>query len=513
MSDHNGQIRCAIYCRKSTEEGLEQAFNSLDAQRESAEHYIASHAGEGWVCLPQRYDDGGCSGGNMDRPALQRLLADVEAGHIDCVVVYRADRITRSIADFARIMETLQTHDVSFVSVTESFDTSQPGGRLHLHMMLSFAQYERELVSERTRHKIAAARRRGQWTGGRPLLGYEVDRSRPGAIRLVVNIDEAERVRQIFELYLEHGSLMPVVNILNKRGWRTKRWVTKKGVEMGGRPFEKGSLFKLLTNPTYIGKVTYKSEVHEGEHDAIIPEDLWRKVQARLQRNGRSGGAEARNKHGALLRGLLHCGPCGCAMTHAYTRKKDRLYRYYVCARAQKRGWQSCPSKSVAAGEIERFVVDQIRCIGRDPGLVAETLKQTRRQAEEGIERLGKEREIVKRELKRDNAALGRATDPAHLADLHDRIDTAEHRLREIRDEINAIRDGILGEDQIRAALADFNDLWAALTPKEQARIIQLLLERVVYDGGAGTVAVTFRPSGIHALNGAAETAGHEEAA
>ena len=506
-------VRCAIYTRKSTEEGLVQEFNSLDAQREAAEQYIASQAGEGWVCLPERYDDGGYSGGNMDRPSLQRLLADAADGKVDCIVVYKIDRLSRSLLDFARIAQVLEQHGVSFVAVTQQFNTSTSMGRLMLNVLLSFAQFERELASERTRDKIAATRRKGKWSGGRPLLGYDIDRSRPGAIRLVVNEDEAERVRQIFELYLEHGSLMPVVEILNKRGWRTKQWLTKKRGELGGRPFDKGKLFKLVTNLTYLGKVTYKTEVHEGEHDAIIREDLWRRVQARLQRNGRSGGAEARNKHGALLRGLLHCGPCGCAMTHAYTQKKDRLYRYYVCARAQKRGWQSCPSKSVPAGEIERFVVDQIRCIGRDPGLVAETLELTRRQAEEGIERLGKEREIVKRELKRDHAALGKATDPAHLADLHDRIQTAERRLQEIRDEINTIRDGMVGEDQIRTALADFDDLWAALTPKEQARIIQLLVERVVYDGGAGTVAVTFRPSGIRALDGEAEPPGREEAA
>ena len=502
MIARNGHVRCAIYTRKSTEEGLEQVFNSLDAQRESAEHYIASHAHEGWECLSARYDDGGYSGGNMDRPALGRLLADVETGEIDCIVVYRADRITRSLVDFARIMDTLQTHNVSFVSVTESFDTRQPGGRLHLHMMLSFAQYERELVSERTRHKIAAARRRGQWTGGRPLLGYDVDRSTPGATRLVVNADEAARVRQIFELYLEHGSLIPTVRILNDRGWRTKQWETKTGRVMGDQPFHKGRLFTLLNNPTYIGKVTYKDEQHDGEHKAIVPDDLWRAVQSRLQRNGRTGGAEARNKHGALLRGLLYCGPCGCTMVHSYTTKGNKRYRYYVCSEAQKRGWDRCPSKSVPAGEMEKYVIEQIRCVGRDPGLVAATLEEARRQAEEGIERLAAERSTVERELKRDTAALRKTTDAARLADLHDRIGTCERRFTKIREEIGSLRDGIVGEDEIRSALAQFDDLWAALAPKEQARVLQLLIERVEYDGIEGTVSVTFRPTGVRALEG-----------
>ena len=506
-------VRCAIYTRKSTTEGLEQDFNTLDAQRESAEQYIASQAGEGWVCLPQRYDDGGFSGGNMDRPALKRLLADIDAGEIDCVVVYKIDRLSRSLADFARIAEMLEEQGVSFVAVTQQFNSSTSMGRLMMNVLLSFAQFEREIISERTRDKIAATRRKGKWSGGRPLLGYDVDRSRPGAIRLIVNADEAQRVRRIFELYLEHGSLMPVVKILNERGWRTKRWVTKKGIEMGGRPFEKGSLFKLLTNLPYLGKVTYKSEVHEGEHEAIVPENLWRKVQVRLQRNGRSGGAEARNKYGALLRGLLHCGPCDCAMTHTYTQKRDRLYRYYVCAKAQKRGWHTCPSKSVPAGEIERFVVDQIRCIGRDPGLVAETLKQTRRQAEEGVGELDKERGIIERELKRGHAALRKATDPARLADLHDRMQRAERRLQEIRVQVGALRDDLVGEDEIRATLAEFDDLWASLTPKEQARIIHLLVGRIEYDGGTGTVSITFRPSGIRALEGEIDTSQSEAAA
>lgn len=498
MSD-NGHIRCAIYTRKSTDEGLAQEFNSLDAQREAGEAYVASQAGEGWVCLPDQYDDGGFSGGNMERPALKRLLDDIENGKIDCVVVYKIDRLSRSLLDFARIAKQFEEQRVSFVAVTQQFNSTTSMGRLMMNVLLSFAQFERELASERTRDKIAATRRKGKWSGGRPLLGYDVDRSNCSP-RLAVNADEAARVRQVFELYLEHGSLIPTVKVLTERGWRTKRWETKAGRVMGDQPFDKTRLFTLLTNPTYIGKLTYKDEVHDGEHEAIVPDALWRKVQARLQRNGRTGGAEARNKHGALLRGLLYCGPCGCAMTHSYTKKDSRLYRYYVCSKAQKRGWSSCPSKSVPAHEIEQFVVDQIRCVGRDPGLVAETLEQTRKQAEEGVERLTTEQRTLERDLKRDGAALRRTKDPTRLADLHDRIGTAERRLTQIREEIGSLRDSIVGEDEIRAALAQFDDLWAALTPKEQVRVLQLLVERVEYDGAEGTVSVTFRPSGVRTL-------------
>ena len=227
-------IRCAVYTRKSTAEGLEQEFNSLDAQRLAGEAYIASQAGAGWVCLPHRYDDGGFTGANVERPAFKRLMSDVASGGIDCIVLYKVDRLSRSLMDFARIMETLERHGVSFVSVTQHFNTSQSMGRLTLNILLSFAQFEREIISERTRDKIAAARRAGYWSGGIPPLGYDIDRSN-GSIRLVINPSEADRVRRIFELYLEQRSLLKVTRILDQRGWRTKRWITRKGHQRGGR--------------------------------------------------------------------------------------------------------------------------------------------------------------------------------------------------------------------------------------------------------------------------------------
>jgi site-specific DNA recombinase len=351
-------VRCAIYTRKSTDEGLDQEFNSLDAQREPGEPFIASQQHEGWQCLPDHYDDGGYSGGNMDRPALQRLLADIEAGRVDCVVVYKVDRLSRFLLDFARILETFEEHNVSFVSVTQQFNTATSMGRLILNVLLSFAQFEREMISERTRDKIAATRRKGKWSGGMPLLGYDVVDT-----KLVVNEPEAEQVRQIFDLYLEYRALLLVVKELNRRGWTTKRWTTKRDTVRGGRPFTKNGLYQMLTNVAYIGKVRYKTEVYEGEHEAIVGEEVFRQVQAALQRNGRGG--TVRNKHGALLKGLLRCAACGCHMTHTYSSKGQRRYRYYVCTQAQQRGRHTCPSPSVPAGEIERFVVDQIRAIGR----------------------------------------------------------------------------------------------------------------------------------------------------
>src|SRR5687767_12837917 len=228
-------VRCAIYTRKSTEEGLEQEFNSLDAQRESAEAFVASQRNEGWACLPDRYDDGGYTGGNLERPAMTRLLADISAGRVDCVVVYKVDRLSRSLMDFSRVMETFDKHGVSFVSVTQQFNTTHSMGRLTLNILLSFAQFEREIISERTRDKIAAARRKGKFSGGKPLLGYDIVSSPAGA-KLAVNEVEADQVRTSYEMYLEHQALIPVVKELSARGWHNKEWTTRKGIERGGRP-------------------------------------------------------------------------------------------------------------------------------------------------------------------------------------------------------------------------------------------------------------------------------------
>ncbi|KAB2949474.1 MAG: recombinase family protein [Phycisphaerae bacterium] len=500
------QIRCAIYTRKSTEEGLQQDFNSLDAQRDSAEKYIASQAGEGWACLPDQYDDGGFTGGNMERPALQRLLADIDAGKVDCVVVYKVDRLSRSILDFAKIMERFQQRNVSFVSVTQQFNTSTSMGRLMLHVLLSFAQFEREIISERTRDKIAAARRRGKWMGGKPLLGYDLIVT-PGGGKLVVNDDEAARVRAIFELYLEHERIAPVLQELDRRAWRTKQWTTRRtGTTRGGRPFDKVTLFRLLTNPAYLGKVRHREDLYDGEHDAIVDEAIWQRAQALLQRNGRTGGGVVKNKYGALLKGLLRCVPCDCAMVHSTSSKGPKRYRYYVCTKAMKRGWYTCPSKSVPAGELERFVVDQIRSIGRDPGVLADTIRQVRTQSQKAIADLERERGTLERDIARQSKALKQhlvaapGSNGADVAHRQDELRRLETRLTEVRERHVVLTRELVDEREVVQALSLFDPVWESLTPREQARIVQLLVERVDYDGKAGTVAVTFRPTGIKAL-------------
>jgi site-specific DNA recombinase len=499
------QIRCAIYTRKSTEEGLQQDFNSLDAQRESAEAYIASQKAEGWVCVPDRYDDGGFTGGNLERPALQRLLTDIEADKIDCVVVYKVDRLSRSILDFSKIVERFEQYGVSFVSVTQHFNTTDSMGRLTLNILLSFAQFEREIISERTRDKIAAARRKGKWMGGKPLLGYDLLIT-PGGSKLIVNEDEAGRVRAIFELYLEHERIAPVLRELDRRAWRTKAWTTRKGKPSGGTPFDKVKLFRLLTNPAYLGKVRHHQELYDGEHDAIVDAALWQRVQAVLGRNGRTGGSAVRNKYGALLKGLLRCVPCGCAMIHSTSAKGSKRYRYYVCTQAQKRGWYTCPSKSVPAGELERFVVDQIRGVGRDPNILAETIRQVRTQYQKAIAELDLEQGSLERDIARKRKALQQELDRradasgAEVAGWRDELRRLETRLAEVREQQVALSDELVDEPEVVQALSLFDPVWDSLTPREQARIVRLLVERVDYDGDSGSVAVTFRPTGIKTL-------------
>lgn len=516
------RMQCAIYTRKSTEDGLEQEFNSLDAQRESGEAYIKSQAQEGWDCLPDHYDDGGFTGGNMDRPALRRLIADIESGKVQCVVVYKVDRLSRSLLDFAKLLEVFERHRVAFVSVTQQFNTANSMGRLMLNVLLSFAQFEREIISERTRDKIAAARRKGKWSGGMPLLGYDVD---PRGSKLVINDDEAAQVRAIFERYLEEESLIATVAELDRRGWTNKRWATRKGNVRGGLPFTKTSLFKLLTNVTYLGKVKYKDEVHKGEHAAIVGEDVWQRVQALLKRNGRTGGAAVRNQFGAILKGVLRCAACDCAMTPSHTtRKGTKRYRYYVCTNAQKRGWGKCPTKSIPAPEIERFVVEQIKGIGHDHEFLQEIISKTRTQAESRLTGLETELRHLERDVAHWNGEVRRLVAQvrpdetespavARLADLQDRLHGAERRATEVREQIVAINKQAVDASDVEKAMATFDPVWETLALREQARVVQLLVDRIDYDGATGKVKITFHPTGIRSLASDATASKSEDAA
>jgi site-specific DNA recombinase len=290
LSENSKRLRCAIYTRKSTEEGLEQEFNTLDAQRAACEAYIMSQAGEGWLLVSDRYDDGGWSGGNMDRPALKRLLNDILMGRIDVVVVYKVDRLTRSLIDFSRIVESFDTRSVSFVSVTQAFNTTSSMGRLTLNVLLSFAQFERDVTGERIRDKIAASKARGIWMGGNLSLGYDVkDR------KLVIVEEEAELVRHIYTRYLELGSVLPLVKELNDAGIHSKSWTARNGNARGGLRFGCGAIYHILSNRLYLGEIVHKGQRHKGEHEAIISPELLDAV-ARMLANNRVKRSRRKNK-------------------------------------------------------------------------------------------------------------------------------------------------------------------------------------------------------------------------
>jgi site-specific DNA recombinase len=491
-------MRCAIYTRKSTEEGLDMDFNSLDAQREAAEAFIKSQMAEGWTALPEKYDDGGFTGGNMERPALKRLLADVEADKVDAIVVYKVDRLSRSLLDFTRLMEVLDRKGCSFVSVTQQFNTTHSMGRLTLNILLSFAQFEREIISERTKDKMSAARKKGKWVGGHPFLGYDIDRK---VSRLVINPQEAEVVRGIFSIYHEEESLLETLRQVNARGWERKRWLTKDNRMRGGGPWDKANLYNLLTNISYTGRVAYEGTIYPGEHDAILDVESWENAQAVMKRNGKSGST--RNSTDAALRGILHCAHCNVPMIHTFSVKKGiRRYRYYSCMHAQKRGREACPTPALPAGEIEGFVVGRIRAIGSDAVLLRDTMAKVREYSQGEVQRAQARVIAANATIREAQAEVAKSVGNAStLRELAERLQDAEQELKSANAAVVRARADIPSNEEIQNSLQSFAPLWDAMTASERARTLSLILERVAYDGTGGTLAITFRPGGFRALS------------
>jgi DNA invertase Pin-like site-specific DNA recombinase len=410
------KICCAVYTRKSTEEGLDQNFNSLDAQRDACDNYIASQKSEGWLMLRDRYDDGGFSGGNMDRPGLKRLLEDVRSGLIDTIVVYKIDRLSRSLADFAKLVELFDQHKVTFVSVTQAFNTTTSMGRLTLNILLSFAQFERELSGERVRDKISASRQRGIWMGGMPPLGYDVlDR------QLIANPVEAPLVVEMFSRFAAVPSMATLVRDLRARGVTSKSWTTAKGIKRKGKLIDKGYVYKIFNNPVYIGIAAYKGTHYPGEHQGIVSQEIWDRVQEHLQNGDRKQKgpfADRASKAPSLLRGLLFSEQ-NRAFTPGYTQKGTKFYRYYINTDAIKLGKTGCEIQRLPAGEIETVVVEKLRHVLRAPEVLA-------------------------------------------------------HAVREVSD----LRPKIKEADSIRA-LQSIDPVWDELFPSEQAGIVRTLVERI----------------------------------
>ena len=371
MSEGKPLIRCAIYTRKSTDEGLEQDFNSLQAQREAGEAYILSQRQLGWTTVTEQYDDGGFTGANLDRPSLKRLMADLEARKIDCVVVYKVDRLSRSLMDFAQLMSLFERYGVSFVSVTQEFNTTTSLGRLTLHILLSFAQFEREIIGERTRDKVSAARRKGKWTGGRPILGYNVD---PQGGRLVVNPEEAEQVRRIFTIAARARTLAATLTAVNQAGLKTKEWISKQGVHHGDRGFHKMSLRRLIGNPLYTGVVAHKGKIYEGEHEAIIERRLWERVNRRFDKSCSSQRGRRHGSQQAMLAGLLYCS-CGARMVSTFAVSHGRRYGYYACqAAARHDRTKESTRPRVARSDLETSLVGQLEAVfGTEDAVVLRT--------------------------------------------------------------------------------------------------------------------------------------------
>ena len=347
--------RCAIYTRKSVEEGLDQEFNSLDAQREAGEAYIASQKANGWVCLPTRYDDGGYSGGNMKRPALQQLLADCEAGLVDIIVVYKIDRLSRSICDFADLSKKFDEWGTQFVAVTQEINTATSAGRMMLNILITFAQYEREVITERVRDKMAASRKKGKWVGGSVPMGYRVENK-----KLVVEPEEARVIQRIFQRFIEIQSPSLIAKELNKDGIRTKQ----------GKAWDKPHIYRILSNHTYIGQVKYKECICEGEQNAIVELDVWNRTREILALNEPVPRQTKRMETIAPLKGILRCGHCDCAMMPTYARKNGKRYFYYLCSRDSKRATSTCPVRQIPAGDVERITREQVMKMLQTPTIL-----------------------------------------------------------------------------------------------------------------------------------------------
>lgn len=413
--ESNPVQRCAIYTRKSSREGLEQEFNSLDAQREAATAYIHSQRHEGWLLVDDHYNDGGCSGGNMNRAGLQRLMKDIESNKVDTVVVYKIDRLTRSLTDFARLVEFFDHHQVSFVAVTQQFNTTSSMGRLTLNILLSFAQFEREMTGERIRDKVAMSKQKGKWMGGVPPLGYLAYQQ-----KLTVHPDDAATVQKAFSYFVETGSALKTIQRLNDEGHRTRIMNYRNGQQRGGQEFTTTYLYKLLHNRTYLGETGHKGQWFRGEHPAIISIHLWQKVQAELSKGAAKRRREQEWKNGsAMLKGILK-DEQGTALVATHTRKRGKLHRYYVSNKAIKQGYGQLSIPPIPAETIEN--------------IVSETLQDL----------------IITPEIRYQTWQLIQDTDTT------------------------------INQEQVTSGLTDLAEIWPELFPEEQARLLRLMIERIV---------------------------------
>ena len=465
------EIKCAIYTRKSVDDGtlLTQDFSSLDAQREACENYISSQKSKGWVCLPERYDDGGYSGGNLNRPALARLKEDIEAGKIDIVVTYKIDRLSRSLVNFTELQTFFEANNTSFVSVTQEVNTSTSSGRMMLNILMTFAQFEREVITERVRDKISASKKRGKFCGGSVVLGYERD---PVTKKLKVRPDEAETVRLIFEKYLLLGSINELVVELNSLGIKTKDW-TAINTRRHHKPhnWTVSAAHRLLTNPLYVGKIKHYDELYKGEHEAIVDEKRWKEVQDKLSSRGMKGIRH--HSSGNPFLGMIFCGHCGCALTPAYTKRHGRKYGYYICSKAHKDPSHQCPLRRIPCSELEKLVLKQIANIFKTPSILRATLAAVHEREEnlrccyeQDIDRLTGRLVELRKEALNENADF-------------DEIKRIAEMLTSIRKKVKALAAPVAEEEVIKA-LNDVNGLWEFMFPGTKSELLRMVLGKII---------------------------------
>lgn len=497
MNARKKDVRCAIYTRKSHEEGLDQEFNSLDAQRSAAESYIQSQVHEGWKPIATRYDDGGFSGGTIERPALSQLMDDIRYGLIDCVVVYKVDRLSRSLLDFAKLVALFDEHNVSFVSVTQQFNTTTSMGRLTLNILLSFAQFEREIIGERIRDKKLATARQGKYIGGQPKLGLDIiDR------RYVINEDEAKLVRRIFKMLIELESCRKVADALNAEGIHTKKYTTKTGKTFGGTRFNARNIYDIVTDQKYIGKIVHKGVAYDAEHEAIVSEGLFDRVRKVLASN-KTYTHKHQKRRFALLRRMIRCGECGSLVQPSWTRNHGREYRYYTCAKKVKKGYQKCTLPSLPAGEIETLVVDQLREFLRHPEVIAHTFREVASRAAESksekenprLDELHGRRQTTERAIR----SLLALDDPdseflqTELQRLHAELKVINHSISEIESEPNI--QGCHHLNDVVDSLKRLDGVWEHLMADEQQRVLKLLVREIRVNKKG--IKVWFRGDGI----------------
>lgn len=478
-------LRCAIYTRKSHEEGLEQEFNSLDAQRDSAESYIESQRMLGWRALPDRYDDGGYSGSTMERPALQKLLKDIDAKKIDVVVVYKIDRLSRSLVDFTKMVDTFNQKGVCFVSVTQHFSTTDSTGRMMLNILMTFAQYEREVIADRIRDKVAAAKRRGKYCGGIPILGYDVD---PDNKKLVINEREAQIVKLAFERFLHLGGAKQLARELNEQGFRTKAWLTKKGKKREGALWNTSHVYRLLNNKMYIGFVSHNKSQFQGEHKPIIEKKVFDKVQLILSDGKSEKVSLSKSKTLSPLKGVIKCGHCGCSMGPTYTIKKGRYYTYYICEADSKRAVSTCPVKRIAAGDIEKTIYQQVSAVFKTPSILSKTFSVVKSIEEAEHDRLVKEKNEITQEINIERqrvlelmrSGLGGNDKNEKLTKLNQNLIELGRKQNLIDNQISSFDNSQTSESDVANALHNVDAVWNELFPIERNRLIRLLVENII---------------------------------